>query len=105
MAIRRRRVYYDYSYSRRMRIEGWLSLSILLSAGIFLLSLFGSLPEVKSLILRELRPDGLPYQLGVISRAEQVSLFATICEILMAVSGAYLALALFVRSHAKQAPR
>ena len=101
MSIRRRRVYFDYSYSRKMRIEGWLSLSIYLAAGIFFLSLLVCLPHLISLVVSWLLPDRMSYQLGL-SRAEQTSFLATLCQILMPVSGAYLFLALFISSHAKQ---
>jgi hypothetical protein len=51
-----------------------------------------------------LQPAELPYQYGMIARSEQVSLLATLCEILTAVSGAYLLLALFLRFQTRQAP-
>jgi len=105
MPLHRHRVYFDYASSRRARIEYWFSVSIYLSAGILIVSLLGSLPDVVSLILRWLLPDGLAHQLGVISGTEQVSLLATLREILIAVSGAYLALALFIRSHTRQGPQ
>ena len=101
MPIRRRRVYFDYSYSRKMRIEGWLSLSIYLAAGIFLLSFLVCLPDLISSVVSWLLPDRMSYLLGL-SRAEQISYLSTLGQILMTVSGAYLVLALFISSHARQ---
>jgi len=100
MVIRRRRVYFDYTYSRRMRMERWLSFSIYLAAGIFFLSLLGRLPSLMSLIATWLLPDRLPSRLGF-SGAEP-SLLATLCEILVFASGVYLALALFISSSTRQ---
>ena len=101
MPIHRRRVYFDYPSSRRARIEGWVSFSIYVSAGILILSLLGSLPDVASLFFMWLLPKELAHRLVVISGGGQASLLATLCEILMVVSGAYLVLALFVRSHTR----
>jgi hypothetical protein len=96
MALHRRRVYYGYSYSRRSRIENGLSFSIYVTVVIFLLSFVGCLPEIISTIGGWLRSDH-----GGFSAAGQDSLLITLCEILMTLSGAYLAIALFIRSHTK----
>ena len=105
MPIHRRRVYLSYDSSRRARAESGFSFSICVSAGILILSLLGSLPDVLSLILTWFLPDSLARQLEVISGAQQVSLLTTLCEILMAVSGTYLVLALVIRSLARPGPR
>ena len=105
MPFHRRRVYFDYVPGRRARIESGFSVSIYVSAGILILSLLGSLPDLVRRIHRWLLPDGLVYRLGVVSGAEQVSLLVTLCEILMAVSGVYLVMALLIRSHTRQGPQ
>ena len=105
MPIHRRRVYLSYDSSRRARAESGFSFSICVSAGILILSLLGSLPDIVSQILRWLLPDSLASKLGVISGAEQASSLTTLCEVLMAVSGVYLFLALVIRSHARHGPR
>src|SRR5579862_2285376 len=97
MPTRRRRVYFDHSYSRRMRMESGLSLSIFLSAGIFLLALLASVRDLASRAASWLLPDGASFQYGAISTPEAPSLLATLCEILMALSAAYLVLALFIK--------
>src|SRR5262249_61583752 len=48
MPMHRRRVYFDHSYSRRARIEGWLTLSIFLSAAVLLVCLLCCLSEASS---------------------------------------------------------
>ena len=101
MPMHRRRVYFDYSSSRRARIEGWLSLSIYLSAAILLLSLLGCLPDIMSLTLSWLLPDRLSSRLGAISGMEQGSSLAMFCETLMVLSGAYLVAALIIKSNTK----
>jgi hypothetical protein len=101
MPMHRRRVYFDHSSSRKARSEGWFSLSIYLSAAILLFSLLGCLPDVLSLTLAWLLPERLSYRLGVISGTAQASLLATLCEILLALSGAYLVAALFIKRHTR----
>jgi hypothetical protein len=101
MALHRRRVYsgYSHSYSRRMRMESSLYFSIYVAAGVFFLSLVGCLPEFISLIVSWLRSAQYP-QPGF-SVTEQGSFLVTLCEILMTVSGAYLVLALLIRSNTR----
>jgi len=101
MPMHRRRVYLDRSSSRKARIEGWLSLSIFLSAAILLLSLLGCLPDLVSSTARWLLPERLWDRLGVLTGTE-TSVLAVPCEILMTLSGAYLVVALFVKSHTRQ---
>jgi hypothetical protein len=98
MPWHRRRVYLEYSSSRRARMDGWLSLSIYLSMAILLLSLLGCLPDVISSTIGWLLPAKISTKLGVISGPEQVSFLATLCEILMVLSGGYLVVALFIKS-------
>jgi hypothetical protein len=86
-------------------MEGRLSFSIYLAGVVLILSLLGCLPDVLSLILGWLLPERLALKLGVISGPEPISLLATLCETLMAVSGAYLVLALLVRSHTRHGPQ
>jgi len=105
MPIHRRRVYLSYDSSRRARAESGFSFSICVSAGILILSLLGSLPVVVSQILTWLLPYTIAYRLGVISGAEQLSFFTTLREILMAVSGTCLVLALVITSLARQGSR
>ena len=72
MPLHRHRVYFDYASSRRARIEYWFSVSIYLSAGILILSLLGSLPDVVSVyLLMPVRPHWLSG--GMILRATTVS--------------------------------
>jgi hypothetical protein len=97
---RRRRVYFDYSYTRRMRMEGLLSVSIYISAGIFFLSALVCLPEMLSGFAGWLLPRPLFSLLGN-SGGEQGSLLTTFCAFLMAVSGIYLVAALFIRFQAR----
>ena len=104
MPMHRRRVYLDYSSSRKARMEGWLSFSIYLSAAILLLSLLGCLPDVISSTLRWLLPERLSYRFGVTSGMEQASVLAVLCEALMTLSGAYLVVALFIQSSTRQGP-
>jgi hypothetical protein len=99
--MHRRRVYFDYSSSRKARAEGGLSFSIYVSAAILLLSLLGCLPEVMSSTLGWLLPERAAYRLGVISGTGQAPLLAMLCEILMALSGTYLVVALFIKSHTR----
>ena len=100
---RRRRVYFDYSYSRRMRMEAWLSISIYVAAGIFLLSLMVCLPDILSVLGSWFLPHELSFPLnGGYSGAEQSSLITTTCWVLMAFSGAYLIPALFIRFHTRR---
>jgi hypothetical protein len=98
MPIHRRRVYFDYSSSQRARTEGWLSLSIYMSAAILLLSLLGCLPNIIASTVGWLLPERA-YRLGVISGT--VPELTILCEIMMAFSGAYLAVALFIKSHTR----
>jgi hypothetical protein len=95
--MHRRRVYLDYGSSRRARAEGWFSLSIYLSAAVLLLSLLGCLPEVMSSISSWLLPERASYRLGLTSGTVQTSGL----EILMVISGAYLVVALFLKSHTR----
>ena len=104
MPMRRRRVYLDYSSSRKARMEGWLSLSIFLAAAVLLLSLLGCLPDVVSSTLSWLLPERLSARLGVTSGTE-TSVWAVPCEILMTLSGAYLVVALLLKFHTRQRPR
>lgn len=101
--VRRRcRVYFDYSYSRKMRMEAWLSFSIYVAAGIFLFSLLLCLPAIISMIVSWVLPpqDSYSYQ-GAAKGADSSSLLMGICGILMAFSGAYLIPALFIRFHTR----
>ena len=100
MPMHRRRVYFDYSSSRRARTEGWLSLSIYMSAAILLLSLLGCLPNIIASTVGWLLPERA-YRLGVISGTLQVPELTILCEIMVAFSGAYLAVALFIKSHTR----
>ena len=104
MPVHRHRVYLECGSSRKARIEGWLSLSIFVSAAILLLSLIVCLPDVVSWTLGWLLPERLSAQLlvrlGVTSVTER-SVLVVPCEILMTFSGAYLVLALFIKSHAR----
>ncbi len=104
MPMHRRRVYLDHSSSRKARIEGWLSLSIFLSAAILLLSLLGCLPDVVSSTLLWVLPEKLSARLGVPSGTE-TSVWVLPCGILMSLSGAYLVVALFIQSHTRQRSR
>ena len=105
MPVHRRRVYLSYDSSRRARAESGFSFSICVSAGILILSLLGSLPDILPRILRWLLPGSSASQLGAIPGAGPGSLLTTLCEILMVVSGAYLVLALVIRSLARPGPR
>jgi hypothetical protein len=95
--MHRRRVYTDFSSSRKAQSEGWLSISIYVSAVILLFSLLGCLPDMISSTLGWLLPERVSYRLGVGSGT--TSSLALFWEALMAISGAYLVLALFVKSH------
>jgi hypothetical protein len=86
-------------------MEGWLSLSIYLSAAILLLSLLGCLPDVISSSLRWLQRESLSDQVGVASGTEQASVLVVLCEALLTVSAAYLVVALFIKSHTRQGPQ
>jgi hypothetical protein len=101
MPMHRRRVYVERSSSRKVRIEGWLSISIFLSAAILLLSLIGCLPDVISSTLRSVLPERISVRLGV-SSGTDASVWVLPCEILMMLSGTYLAIALFIRSQTRQ---
>jgi hypothetical protein len=103
MPMHRRRVYIDRSSSRKARIEGWLSLSIFLSAAILLLSLLGCLPDLISTTFRWLLPERLYGRFGV-SSGTDVSVFALPCEILMTFSGAYLVVALLLKAQTGRRP-
>ena len=81
-------------------MEGWLSFSIFLSAAILLLSLLGCLPDVVSSALRLLLPERVSGRIGV-SLETETSVLALPCEILMTLSGAYLVLALFIKSQTR----
>jgi len=100
MPMHRRRVYVDHSSRRKARIEGWLSLSIFLSAVILILSLLGCFPDVLSSTARWFLPDRLSNRFGFSPKTE-ASVLALPCEILMTLSGAYLVLALFIKSHTR----
>jgi hypothetical protein len=104
MPMHRRRVYLDRSSRRKARMEGWLSLSIFLSAAILLLSLLGCLPDLVSSTVSWLLPDRLSARLGLTGAAE-TSVWAVPCEILMTLSGAYLVVALFLKSQTRHQPR
>jgi hypothetical protein len=97
MPVHRRRVYY-YGHSQRARSEGWFSLSIYLSMGIMILSLIGCLPEIVPLITGWLTSESSASQPGAIPGVGDASSFATLCEILLVVSGTYTVVALFLRS-------
>lgn len=101
MPMRRRRVYLDYSSSRKARMEGWLSLSIFLSAAILVLSLIGCLPDVASSIIKWLVPEKVSLRLGVTAGAE-TPMLVELCEIVMALSGICLAAALVLKSLTRQ---
>jgi hypothetical protein len=103
MPMHRRRVYIDHSSSRKRRIEGWLSLSIFLSVAILLLSLIGCLPDVIASTLGWFLPERTSVRLGISSGTES-SVWVLPCEILMTLSGTYLALALFIKSQTRQRP-
>ena len=100
MPWHRRRVYIDRSASRRTQMEGWLSLSIYLSATILVLSLLGCMPDLVSSIFSWLLPEN---RIGA-SVTERSSVWAVLGETLMAISGAYLVVALFIKSHGGQGP-
>jgi hypothetical protein len=93
---RRRRVYFDYSYSRRMRMEGLLSVTIYISAAIFFFCGLVCLPAILPLISAWLLPRELSTSLGH-PGGEQGSMLITFCAFLMAASGFYLVAALFIR--------
>ena len=95
MQLHRRRVYHGNSYSRRMRLEGNLSLTVYLAAAVFLLSVLGSLPDLASQVVGWFVP-AQPYPFGT-SSADSAPLWAELRETLMAVSGACLGLALFLK--------
>jgi hypothetical protein len=104
MPMHRRRVYLDHSSSRKARIEGWLSLSIFLAAGILLISLLGCLQDLVSLVLSSFLPEKLAARFGVVSGAE-TPVWTVPCEVLMTISGAYLIVAALLRSQTRQRPR
>jgi hypothetical protein len=81
-------------------MDGWLSVSIYLSAAILLFSMLGCLPDVISLIVNWLLPERPSALLGVLSGT--ASSLVVSCEILMAFSGAYLVVALLIKSHTRQ---
>lgn len=99
MPMHRRRVYVDRGSRRKARLEGWLTLSIFLSAGILLLSFLGCWQDVVSSTARWFLPDRLSDQLGFSS--SESSVLAMLCEALMMVSAAYLVAALFIKSVTK----
>jgi len=100
MPMHRRRVYVERGPGRKAQIEGWLSFSIFLSVVILLLSLFGCLPDVLSSAARWLLPGKLSDRFGLFSETES-SVLVLPCEILMTLSGAYLVVALFIKSHTR----
>jgi hypothetical protein len=102
MPMHRRRVYLDHGSSRKARIEGWLSLSIFLSAVLLILSLLGCSPDLLSSVRTWFLAERPPVP-GLTSRTDS-SVLAVPCEILMTISGAYLAFALFLKSHTSQRP-
>ena len=88
MPMRRRRVYWDHSYSRRDRMESWLSISIYLSGAVLLLSMLGCLPDIISSTVSWLLPAKLSHRPGGLSANEQVSpLLTSLCGFLMVLSG------------------
>lgn len=99
--MHRRRVYLEHSSGRKARIEGWLSLSIFVSAAVLFISLLGCWSDVVFWVRTWLLPQRLPVQPGLISRAE-ASVFAAPCEVLMTLSAAYLFLALFLKCRTRR---
>ena len=79
-------------------MEGWLSLSIYLSATILILSLAVCLPDIVHSILRWLQSETPTYRFGELPHT-QASAFVVLCEFLTTISGAYLVVALFIRSN------
>ena len=100
MPMHRRRVYIDRGASRRARIEGWFAFSIYVSAAVLLLSLIVCLPEIISSTLRWLAPERPSYRFGALATA-QSSILVVFCEILTTLSGAYLAVALLIKSNTR----
>jgi hypothetical protein len=98
--MHRRRVYVDRGSRRKAKLEGFLSLSIFLSAATLFLSLLGCWPDVLYSTASWFLPDSLSDRFGFSSQRES-SVLALLCEILMTVSGAYLLVALFIKSHTK----
>ena len=100
MPMHRRRVYLEHGATRKARMERWFYLSIFLSAAILMLSLVVCLPDIISSIRELLLPPRRTYQFGA-SHTQQASALILCCEILTAVSAAYLAVALFIRSNSR----
>ena len=98
MPMHRRRVYLEHGSGRKARMEGLLALSIYVSALILVLSLAVCLPDLISSTRRWL-------EFGAVSGTEGASALVVLCEVLMTISGAYLLVALFIRSHGGQGPR
>ena len=96
MPMHRRRVYLDYSASRRARMEGWLSLSIFLSTGVLLVSLLVCLPDVISSTLNWIKPERL-YTRPEVASQTVTSALAIPCEILMTLSAGFLVVALLLK--------
>ena len=100
MPMHRRRVYLERGSSRKARIEGWLSLSIYVSAAILMLSMLACLPDLISSTVRWLRPETANFRFGGAAPwTERVSTWTVICKGLMTLSGAYLVGALFIKSN------
>src|SRR5579863_10408398 len=103
MPIHRRKVYFDYSLGRKRRMEEWFSYSIFVSVAILILCLLASLPDMMSRTVAWVMPRSFVERIGSASEVEHF--LAAICEFLAVISGAYLALALFIRSIASQGQR
>lgn len=100
MPMHRRRVYIDRGSRRKAEMDGWLSISIFAAASILVLSFLGCWSDVLATTARWFLPDRLSEVFGLPTQTES-SVFSSLCEVLMTVSGAYLVAALFIRSHTK----
>ena len=101
MPMHRRRVYLEHGSSRRARMEVWLSLSIFLAAAILIFSLVVCLPDMISSTSGWLYPVKRTYQFGSSPGPQRASALVELCETLTVISGAYLAVALFIRSNSR----
>ena len=102
MPLHRRKVYLDNSLSRHRQAENWLAYSIVLAAVILIISAFGSLSDVAFVVSGWFLPHEMPNGSGEISAVPQF--LTELCEFLAVISGAYLALALLIRSVTRHGP-
>jgi hypothetical protein len=96
--MHRRRVYLEHGATRKARMEGWLTFSILLSTVVLMLSLLVCLPDMISVIVGWFLSARPSSDFGA-ATPHAASASVVLCEFLTVISGGYLVIALYIKAN------